>query len=125
VPPAAPGVPRRGDVYWVNLDPVVGSEQGGLRPALVISPDAVNRVFPVVVVAPITSQIKDRNSPIAPLLPAGQPLPKESAVLTFQVRTLDRGRLRGLAGTLTPDQMSAVERGLAISLGLPLPSRTI
>jgi mRNA interferase MazF len=109
-------------VYWVDLDPVIGSEQGGRRPAVVISPDAINRIFPVVVVAAITSQIKDRNSPVAPLLPAGQPLPKESAVLTFQVRTLDRRRLDSLAGTLTPERMDAVARGLALSFGLTPPT---
>jgi mRNA-degrading endonuclease toxin of MazEF toxin-antitoxin module len=73
----------------------------------------------VIVVAAITSQIRNRNSPVAPILPAGSPLPSESAVLTFQVRTLDyRRRLRRYAGALTSAQMTAVTRGLARSFGL-------
>ncbi len=81
----------------------------------------MNRALPTVVVAPITSRIKNRESPIAPILEAGHPLPLESAVLTFQVRAVDATRLDGPIGTLTPEQMSAVAHGMAISLGLLAP----
>jgi mRNA interferase MazF len=116
--PFPPDAPRRGEVYWVTLDPVIGSEQAGRRPAVVISPDPINARLPTVVVAAITSNVVRRNSPVAPILPPGQPLPLESAVLTFQIRTIDRQRLQQFAGLLTPPQVQAVNYGLALSFGL-------
>lgn len=117
--PYPPDVPRRGEVYFANLDPVEGSEQGGDRPVVVVSLDSANRGLPVVVVAAITRTIRNRTSVVAPILPPGSPLPDESAVLTFQIRTLDyRRRLRRYVGALTPQQMAAVSRGLAASFGL-------
>ena len=110
--------PKRGEVYRINLDLTVGSEQSGQRPALVISPDIVNRQLNTVVIAAITSQIRDRPSVVAPLLPAGQPLALESAVLTFQIRTVDKQRLQEYLGQLTDAQMASVDRGLAVSFGL-------
>lgn len=112
--------PEAGEVYWVNLDPVVGSEQRGRRPALVISPKEVQVVLPVVVVAAITSVVRSYDNPLTPVLPAGHPLPKESTVLTFQIRTLDQRRLEAFAGRLTAVQMAAVRRGLIRSFGLSM-----
>ena len=114
-------VPKPGEVYWVTFDPVVGSEQAGRRPALVISPEIVQASLPVVVVVAITSTIASRENPLTPILPAGHPLPNESAVLTFQVRTLDQVRLGGCAGSLTSEQMAAVRRGLARVFELHVP----
>jgi mRNA interferase MazF len=110
--------PARGEIYWVNLDPVVGSEQGGRRPALVISPVSVNERLPVVVVAAITTQIRNRTSAVVPILPPGEPLQRESGVLTFQVRTLSKERLERFGGTVSLERMAAVDRGLAIAFGL-------
>jgi mRNA interferase MazF len=122
VPPSGASHPKRGEVYWVDLSPVVGSEQAGRRPAVVISPNALNRTLPVVVVAAITSIVKDFTGPIAPILPAGQPLPERSQVLTFQVRTLDQSRLETPpAGVLSGEQLYAVARGVAFSFGLTPP----
>lgn len=109
--------PVPGAVYWVDLDPVVGSEQGGRRPVVVISPTTINSKLPVVVVATITSQSRFASE-IVPTLAAGEPLPKKSYVLTFQIRTLSITRLQQYVGSLTPDQMSEVKRGLAIVFGL-------
>lgn len=110
--------PMRGEVYWVNLDPVVGSEQAGDRPAVVISPNTRNRAMNTLVVAAITTKIRDRTSVIAPLMAAGSPLPTESAVLTFQIRTIDKLRIRRFAGTLSREQMISVARGLRASFGI-------
>ncbi|MGO9027353.1 MAG: type II toxin-antitoxin system PemK/MazF family toxin [Acidimicrobiales bacterium] len=114
--------PQPGEIYRVNLDPVVGSEQGRRRPVVVVSPEVIQGTLPIVLIAPITSKIKGRGNPISPILSAGEPLPQESAVLTFQVRTLDQTRLEKYLGSLTDDQMGAVRRGLAVSFGLVGPS---
>jgi mRNA interferase MazF len=105
-------------VYWANLNPTVGSEQAGRRPVVVISDNRVNQTFPIAVVAAITSQIKDRNSRRAPLLATGAPLPRESAVMTWQIRTLAVERLDAFVGELDSEQIERVSRGLASSLGL-------
>jgi mRNA interferase MazF len=110
--------PRRGEVYYADLEPVVGSEQGGRRPILVISLDRDIPQLPTIVTAAITTTIRTRTNPLSPILPAGQPLREESAVLTFQIRTLDKSRLETFEGALTPLQMQLVNQGLAISFGL-------
>ena len=110
--------PKRGEIYRIDLDLTVGSEQSGERPALVISADNRNRQLNTVVIAAITSKIRDPASIIAPFLPAGQPLELDSAVLTFQIRTIDKDRLQYYLGQLTGEQMISVSRGLALSFGL-------
>ena len=102
--------PKPGEVYQVDLDPVIGSEQGRVRPVVVVSPEVIQQTLPIVVIAPITSKIKQRGSPISPILAAGSPLPEESTVLTFQVRTIDQSRLKQYRGSLSDDQMMAVKR---------------
>jgi len=104
--------PRRGDVYWIDWSPSRGSEQAGVRPAVVISNDFVNSRLPVVTVAAVTTRIRDENSPIALVLPAGSPLPEKSCVLAFQVMTVDQGRLRSHAGSLTAAQLAALDQRL-------------
>ena len=110
-----------------NLNPVVGSEQGGRRPVLVISLDRDIARLPTIVTAAISTKIRDRNNPLAPILPQGQPLPQESAVFTFQLRTLDKTRLESLLGYVTAAQLLSIERGLALSFGLVqfLPQRGV
>lgn len=104
--------PVRGDVYWIDWSPARGSEQAGVRPGVVISNDFVNRRLPVVTVAAITTRIRDENSPIALVLPAGQPLLQKSCVLAFQVMTVDQARLRTHAGSLSPTQLAALDQRL-------------
>lgn len=119
LPTTAPP-PQRGEIYWVDLTSgAVGSEQSGRRPALVISPTWINGNLPVVVVAAITTQIRSRSSPYVVILAAGQPLPSESAVLGFQVRTIDKTRLFDRVGTLTPQQQQSVDAAVAASFGIP------
>ena len=109
----------RGELYTADLDPVVGSEQGGLRPVLVIQNDMGNRYSPTVIVLAITSQIQKARLPTHVLLPAaGHGLERDSVVLAEQVRTLDKRRLRERIGCLNPIDMAQVNRALAVSVGL-------
>lgn len=112
--------PQRGEVYRVDFDPTRGSEQGGERPAVVISTDATNRHFPVVTVAACSSQVqKYRASKLALILPAGTPCPKETAVLPWQVLTVSNQRLIGNAyGVLTEDQLDELGDRLRLIWGL-------
>lgn len=118
--PANP--PRRGEIYWVDWDPARGSEQAGLRPALVVSPTARNKIMRTVVVAALTRSVRDdtRNgrSPVTVFLPAGQPLRDEGSVLCFQILTASDSRLQEYAGRLTDEQMQAVDRAIAVAFGL-------
>ena len=109
----------RGELYIADLDPVVGSEQGGLRPVLVIQNDTGNRYSPTVVVLAVTSQLQKARLPTHVLLSAaGHGLERDSVVLAEQVRTLDKRRLRTRIGTLTPEDMAQVRRAVMVSLGL-------
>lgn len=109
--------PRRGEIHWVDFDPARGSEQAGRRPGLVISSDAANRLFSVVTLVAVTSQIK-RNSRLIVVLAKGQPCKLESAVMPFQVITISNDRLDGLIGSLTSDQQTQVDEKLRLVWGL-------
>ena len=109
----------RGEIYSANLDPVVGSEQGGLRPVLIIQNNIGNRYSPTVVVLALTSQIQKARLPTHVFIPsAGHGLEKDSVVLAEQIRTLDKRRLRERIGALTPKYMEQVSRAIRISLGI-------
>jgi mRNA interferase MazF len=114
-----PVFPRRGDIYYVDLDPVVGSEQGGRRPALVIQNDIGNQYSPVLIVAALTSRPAALARPTDVLIEAGPSgLQVTSRVLLNQIRTLDKRRLGRYIGQLTPDEMANVDRAIQVSLGL-------
>ncbi len=109
----------RGELYLADLDPVVGSEQGGLRPVLIVQNDMGNRYSPTVVVLAVTSQLQKARLPTHVLIPAeGRGLQRDSVVLAEQVRTLDKRRLRERIGRLGAEDMASVGRALAVSLGL-------
>lgn len=109
----------RGEIYSANLDPVVGSEQGGLRPVLIIQNNIGNRYSPTVVVLALTSQIQKARLPTHVFIPsAGHGLEKDSVVLAEQIRTLDKRRLKEKIGVLKPEFMRDVSRAVMISLGL-------
>ncbi len=114
--------PRRGDIYWVDWNPGRGSEQQGQRPSLVISPDKRNEVMDTVVVAALTSKVRENvragRSPVSVFLPAGQPLEKEGSVLAFQVMTITKRRLEDYGGKLSGEQMRQVDAALRASFGL-------
>ena len=109
----------RGDIYYANLMPVVGSEQGGTRPVLIVQNNVGNRHSPTVIVAPITGYHKIKRQPTHVCLGASScGLFKGSTVLLEQLRTLDKSRLREYMGSIGADKMKEVDRALDISIGL-------
>ena len=108
----------RGDIYYAKLNPVQGSEQGGLRPVLVIQNDKGNRHCPTVIVAPITSKGKKYYLPTHVVLPDRVALPRRSMVLLEQIRTLDKQHLREYVGYLTEYEMEEIDRAISASLAL-------
>ena len=110
---------KRGDIFYADLSPVVGSEQGGIRPVLIIQNDVGNKFSPTVIVAAITSQHTKANLPTHISLSAqGCGLSKDSVVLLEQVRTLDKKRLKEKMGALDNLFMTRVDEALSISFGL-------
>lgn len=110
---------KRGDIYYANLSPVVGSEQGGHRPVLVIQNDVGNKYSPTVIVAAITSQISKAKLPTHVEISAKQfSLDKDSVVLLEQLRTIDKRRLKEKITHLSEETMVKVDEGIRISLGL-------
>lgn len=110
---------KRGDIYYADLSPVVGSEQGGMRPVLIVQNDTGNRHSPTVIAAAITSQINKARLPTHIELEAKTyGLSKDSVVLLEQVRTIDKKRLREHMGRLDDDLMGRVDSALAVSFGL-------
>ena len=110
---------RRGDVFYADLDPVVGSEQGGLRPVLIVQNDVGNRYSPTVIAAAITSRMSKTRLPTHIDVLAGRTgLLRDSIVLLEQLRTLDKRRLREKLGHLDEAIMQEVDLALGVSLGL-------
>lgn len=111
--------PRRGEIYWVNLDPTFGSEIAKTRPAVIISNDIGNQYSPRVIVAPMTSGGTQRVYPFEVLVPAGEAgLTEPSKVLLDQIRSVDKRRLRDPLGGLTADRMLAVDLAIRLSLAV-------
>lgn len=110
---------KRGDIYFADLSPVVGSEQGGMRPVLIIQNDMGNRHSPTVIAAAITSQTGKARLPTHISLSAQScGLSRDSIILLEQVRTIDKSRLRERMGRLDEPMMSRVDDAIAISFGL-------
>ncbi len=110
---------KRGDIFYADLSPVVGSEQGGIRPVLIIQNNIGNKYSPTVIVAAITSQINKNKMPThVEMDGAKYGLAKNSVVLLEQVRTLDKKRLREKIGLADNDMMEKVDEALEISFGL-------
>lgn len=109
---------KRGDIYYADLDPVVGSEQGGYRPVLIIQNDLGNRFSPTVIVLPLTSRMgKTPLRTHVPLLPPQGGILKPSIILCEQVRTLEKSRLTRRLGTVSRDKMLLVEEALSLAVG--------
>lgn len=109
---------KRGDIYRANLDPVQGSEQGGVRPVVIVQNDLGNRTSPTVIIAPLTSRSKKKtlrtHVPVAP--PEGGLL-RPSQILCEQVRTIEKSRLSLYLGHLSPDTLRRVDEALQLALG--------
>ena len=106
--------PRRGDVVWVNLDPTLGTEIKKTRPAVVVSNDSCNAYGSRIVVIPLTSNVETLYPGEAVVQVKGQP----TRALGDQMRSVDKSRLRGLLGTLTAEDVAAVDEAILITLGL-------
>ena len=111
---------RRGDVYYADLRPVIGSEQGGIRPVLIIQNDVGNKHSPTVIVAAITSRMNKAKLPThIEIDAASYHIVKDSVILLEQLRTIDKRRLKDKICHLTPEQLALVNEALKISLDLP------
>ena len=110
---------KRGDIYYADLSPVIGSEQGGIRPVLIIQNDVGNKYSPTVIAAAITSQINKAKMPTHIELSASDyGLYKDSVILLEQIRTIDKKRLREKVAHLDKKLMKTVDDALSISFGL-------
>lgn len=110
---------KRGDIYYADLSPVVGSEQGGIRPVLIVQNDVGNKYSPTVIAAAITSQ-KDKTKLPTHIAVSSQNcgLAKDSIVLLEQIRTIDKQRLKEHMGRLDEGSMNRIDEALSISFGL-------
>ena len=110
---------KRGDIYYADLSPVVGSEQGGVRPVLIVQNDVGNRYSPTVIAAAITSRLGKNKMPTHIDVAADRVgLTKDSVILLEQVRTIDKKRLGEKMGHLDEETMNAVNNAISVSLGL-------
>ncbi len=110
---------KRGEIYYADLSPVVGSEQGGIRPVLIVQNDVGNRHSPTVIAAAITSRLDKAKLPTHISLEAEScGLQKDSIVLLEQIRTIDKKRLKDRMGSLDTNSMNRVDNALSISFGL-------
>ena len=112
-------VVKRGDIFYADLSPVVGSEQGGIRPVIIIQNDVGNKYSPTVIVAAITSQINKAKLPTHVEISSEEyGLNKDSVVLLEQIRTLDKKRLKEKIGHMTDSDMDKVQTSLLVSMAL-------
>lgn len=110
---------RRGDIYYADLSPVVGSEQGGLRPVLIVQNDIGNRYSPTVIAAAITSRMSKAKLPThIDVIGNDAGLAKDSVILLEQIRTIDKRRLREHMGHVDEGLMNQVDSAIAVSFGL-------
>lgn len=110
---------KRGDIYYADLSPVIGSEQGGIRPVLIVQNDVGNKYSPTVIAAAITSQINKAKLPTHIEISAQEyGLAKDSVILLEQIRTIDKKRIREKIGHLDDELMESVNEAISVSFGL-------
>ena len=111
---------RRGDIYYADLRPVIGSEQGGIRPVLIIQNDTGNKHSPTVIIAAITSKMNKAKLPTHIEISArNYKIVKNSVILLEQIRTIDKQRLKEFVCHIDPDMMKNVDQAIRVSLELP------
>ena len=108
----------RGEIYYANLNPVIGSEQGGIRPVLIVQNDIGNTYSPTIVIVPLTKQTKKSRLPIHVRIPRSCGLEGDSLALTEQLRTIDRSRLGSFIGRIGIYEQAAIDNALSVSVGL-------
>lgn len=111
-------MPNRGDIYFADLDPVLGSEQGGIRPVVIIQNDTGNKHSPTVIIAAVTSSLKKKKLPTHILMEEVAGLPGKSYILLEQLRTLDKKRLKNKVAHLPQDIQEQVDAALLVSIGV-------
>lgn len=112
-------VVKRGDIYYADLSPVIGSEQGGIRPVLIIQNDIGNKYSPTVIISAITSQINKAKLPTHVEISSEEyGLSRDSVVLLEQIRTIDKRRLKDKIGHISDELMGDVDKAISVSLGL-------
>lgn len=117
---------KRGEVYWVDFEPVRGSEHGRLRPALVIQNDVGNRYSPITIVIPLTSRVSEKPYPQNVLFEAEVAgLPKNSELVTNQIRAVDKSRVGDRLGSVPDKLMEAVEMAILLTLGMESYTRSL
>lgn len=109
---------KRGDLFYADLSPVQGSEQGGVRPVVILQNDVGNKYSPTTIVAAITSQLNKTRMPTHVQASMFTDLPKNSVVLLEQIRTIDKRRLRERIGRFDEDMMAKIDQAIVVSLGL-------
>ena len=110
---------KRGEIIYANFEPIKGSEQGGIRPALVLQNDYGNNISPVTIVAGITSNVLKKDYPTNIFISKGEGgLKLDSTILLNQIRTIDKIRITKKLGSISPEVMNKVEKALLISLGM-------
>jgi len=109
---------KRGEIYYANLNPVVGSEQGGSRPVLIVSNNVGNKHGPTVVVTPITCVLKKKLLPTHVLIPQSVGLEVDSLALAEQIKTLDRSRLGEFVGRINSTIQAEIDNALAVCVGI-------
>ena len=110
---------KRGDIYYADLSPVVGSEQGGIRPVLIIQNDVGNRYSPTVICAAITSRLNKAKLPTQIEIDSRRcQIMKDSVILLEQIRTIDKQRLKDMIGHLDKERMRSVDEAIRVSLAL-------
>ena len=110
---------KRGDIYYADLSPVVGSEQGGIRPVLIIQNDVGNRYSPTVICAAITSRMNKAKLPTHIEIDSRRcQIMKDSVILLEQIRTIDKQRLKDMIGHLDKERMRSVDEAMRVSLAL-------
>ena len=110
---------KRGDIYYADLSPVIGSEQGGLRPVLIVQNDVGNKYSPTVIAAAITSKMGKAKLPThIDIAGMGVGLSKDSVILLEQIRTIDKARLKEKMGHLDDETMRGVNNAISVSFGL-------
>ena len=109
---------QRGDIYYADLNPIVGSEQGDTRPVLVVQNNLGNEHSPTVVITPLTGNLKKNPLPTHVMIPRSTGLDRDSLVLVEQIRTIDRSRLSDYIGRVSDEMQSSIDKALAICVGI-------